>query len=180
MTFNRLLMAVDFAASKHRLQKRKDNETPYINHPIGVANILSNETGITDEATLIAALLHDTIEDTDTTFDEIDRLFGREISNIVQEVTDDKSLAKEERKLQQIKKAATVSPKARLVKMADKIYNLRDLNRRIPIGWNELRVAQYFEWAEKVWRNGLKGNNEQLDDILSQLFRQFEEKKKLP
>ena len=100
---NRIVAAIAFAAHKHRDQRRKDaNASPYINHPIGLANVLANEGGIDDERVLIAAILHDTIEDTETTEQELIREFGKEISVIVLEVTDDKSLAKAERKLLQV------------------------------------------------------------------------------
>ncbi|XP_029431002.1 guanosine-3',5'-bis(diphosphate) 3'-pyrophosphohydrolase MESH1 isoform X1 [Rhinatrema bivittatum] len=132
----RLLEAADFAAKKHRSQRRKDPEgTPYINHPIGVARILSHEAGVTDTAVLQAALLHDTVEDTDTTFLEIEEKFGKEIRQMVEEVTDDKTLPKRERKRLQIEHARHCSQGARLVKLADKLYNLRDLNRCTPTAW---------------------------------------------
>ncbi|XP_076792711.1 guanosine-3',5'-bis(diphosphate) 3'-pyrophosphohydrolase MESH1 isoform X2 [Arvicanthis niloticus] len=130
-----LLEAADFAAQKHRQQRRKDPEgTPYINHPIGVARILTHEAGITDIAVLQAALLHDTVEDTDTTLDEVELHFGAQVRRLVEEVTDDKTLPKLERKRQQVEQAPHSSPGAKLVKLADKLYNLRDLNRCTPRG----------------------------------------------
>ncbi|XP_029398543.1 guanosine-3',5'-bis(diphosphate) 3'-pyrophosphohydrolase MESH1 isoform X4 [Mus pahari] len=128
-----LLEAADFAAHKHRQQRRKDPEgTPYINHPIGVARILTHEAGITDIVVLQAALLHDTVEDTDTTLDEVELHFGAQVRRLVEEVTDDKTLPKLERKRQQVERAPHSSPGAKLVKLADKLYNLRDLNRCTP------------------------------------------------
>ncbi|XP_035037305.1 guanosine-3',5'-bis(diphosphate) 3'-pyrophosphohydrolase MESH1 isoform X3 [Hippoglossus stenolepis] len=139
-----LLETVHFSAEKHRNQRRKDaDETPYINHPIGtsstavtsgVARILSHEGGITDVEVLQAALLHDTVEDTDTTHAELENKFGSTVAHIVQEVTDDKSLPKQERKRLQVEHAAHCSRQAKLVKLADKLYNLRDLNRCTPVG----------------------------------------------
>ncbi|XP_047394346.1 guanosine-3',5'-bis(diphosphate) 3'-pyrophosphohydrolase MESH1 isoform X1 [Sciurus carolinensis] len=130
-----LLEAADFAARKHRQQRRKDPEgTPYINHPIGVARILTHEAGITDIVVLQAALLHDTVEDTDTTLDEVELHFGAQVRRLVEEVTDDKTLPKLERKRQQVEQAPHSSPGAKLVKLADKLHNLRDLNRCIPEG----------------------------------------------
>ena len=100
---DRLVLAADFAARKHRDDRRKDAEkTPYINHPIGVAKILTDEGQVTDVNTLIGALLHDTVEDTDATFEEIEELFGAEVKDIVDQVTDDKTLEKMERKRLQI------------------------------------------------------------------------------
>ncbi|XP_053320705.1 guanosine-3',5'-bis(diphosphate) 3'-pyrophosphohydrolase MESH1 isoform X1 [Spea bombifrons] len=165
-----ILEATDFAAEKHRQQRRKDvDKTPYINHPIGVARILSREAGITDTAVLQAALLHDTVEDTDTTFLEIEERFGLEVRRIVEEVTDDKTLPKMERKRQQIEHAPHCSYKAKLVKLADKLYNLRDLNRSTPEGWTKERVQEYFQWASEVVK-GLRGTNAVLEKSLHQLF----------
>ena len=146
-----LLKAVAFAAEKHKNQRRKDAEaTPYINHPIALANVLKQEGGIDDVAVLAAAILHDTIEDTKTTADELRAIFGEEITSIVLEVTDDKSLLKAERKRLQIEHAAHASPKAKLVKLADKICNLRDISSSPPADWSEERKRDYFAWAAKV------------------------------
>lgn len=132
---------INFAAIKHRDQRRSDSkETPYINHPIGVAYILTSEGNVTDLDVVIAAILHDTVEDTDTSFDEIENEFGSKIRDIVAEVTDDKSLPKMERKRLQIEHALTASREAKLVKLADKLYNLRDLQKEIPKGWTEVRA----------------------------------------
>lgn len=150
---------INFAAIKHRDQRRKDPEkTPYINHPIGVANILAEEGGIDDLEVLMAAVLHDTVEDTDTSFEEIEEQFGSTIRSIVAEVTDDKSLPKQERKRLQVENASHKSPKAKLVKLADKLYNLRDLQRATPEFWTKERHDEYFIWAKKVVDN-LRGTN---------------------
>ncbi|XP_061671727.1 guanosine-3',5'-bis(diphosphate) 3'-pyrophosphohydrolase MESH1 [Syngnathoides biaculeatus] len=167
-----LLETVNFAAEKHRNQRRKDvDKTPYINHPIGVARILSHEAGITDIVVLQAALLHDTLEDTDTKPEELETKFGHIVAGIVQEVTDNKSLPKEERKRLQVEHAPHCSHHAKLVKLADKLYNLRDLNRCTPVGWTADRVQQYFVWASDVIK-GLKGTNSALEEKLEELFRQ--------
>uniref|UniRef100_A0A6J0VEI3 Guanosine-3',5'-bis(diphosphate) 3'-pyrophosphohydrolase MESH1 n=1 Tax=Pogona vitticeps TaxID=103695 RepID=A0A6J0VEI3_9SAUR len=167
----RLLDAADFAARKHASQRRKDpDSTPYINHPIGVAQILAQEAGITDVVILQAALLHDTVEDTNTTFSEIEERFGEEVKRIVEEVTDDKRLPKMERKRLQIEHAAHCSQAAKLVKLADKLYNLRDLNRCTPQGWSEKRVQEYFLWASEVVK-GLHGANPVLEEKLWLLFK---------
>eukprot|EP00112_Aurelia_sp_Birch-Aquarium-sp1_P007372 Seg1802.3 transcript_id=Seg1802.3/GoldUCD/mRNA.D3Y31 product="Guanosine-3' 5'-bis" protein_id=Seg1802.3/GoldUCD/D3Y31 len=166
-----LVEAANFAAIKHKDQRRKNAEkTPYINHPIGVAHILTNEAGITDCEVLAGALLHDTVEDTNATFEELESKFGPAIRQIVEECSDDKSLGKEERKRKQIEHAPRCSPKAKLVKLADKIYNLRDLNRETPQGWSVERVHEYFVWASKVFR-GLKGTHETLDKIYKDLLK---------
>ncbi|XP_033108566.1 guanosine-3',5'-bis(diphosphate) 3'-pyrophosphohydrolase MESH1-like, partial [Anneissia japonica] len=116
-----------------------------------------------------AALLHDTVEDTDTTFEEIEAAFGTEVKSIVAEVTDDKSLPKMERKRLQIENAPKKSMKAKLVKLADKLYNLRDLERSTPKGWTRERVDDYFLWAGRVV-DGLRGTNKQLEDELDKLL----------
>ncbi|RWS19311.1 guanosine-3':5'-bis(diphosphate) 3'-pyrophosphohydrolase MESH1-like isoform X1 [Leptotrombidium deliense] len=156
----RFVAAVDFAAVKHKDQRRKDpQKTPYINHPIGVANLLVSIGKVTDSKVLIAAVLHDTVEDTDTTLEEIQEKFGIDIRNIVAEVTDNKSLPKEERKRLQIVHAPTLSSDAKLVKLADKLYNLQDLLRQTPENWTEGRVDEYFKWAANVIK-GLVGTNQ--------------------
>lgn len=140
MAYPALLMrCVQFSAHKHKDQRRKDpNETPYINHPINVATILAVECNIQDEEIIMAALLHDTVEDTATTFEEIEEHFGTGVCGIVREVTDDKSLEKMERKRLQIIHAAKASHKAKLVKLADKLDNLRDLLINTPKGWTQV------------------------------------------
>lgn len=133
------MKCVQFSAHKHKDQRRKDPAgTPYINHPINVATILAVEADIQDEDIIMAALLHDTVEDTPTTFDEIEKIFGPVVCGIVQEVTDDKSLEKMERKRLQIIHASTSSNKAKLVKLADKLDNLRDLLVNTPDGWTQV------------------------------------------
>lgn len=165
-----LLMAIAFAADKHRNQRRKDADaSPYINHPIALANTLANEGGISNESALCAAILHDTIEDTETTKEELIANFGEKIANIVMEVTDDKELPKAERKLLQIKHAAHASHEAKLVKLADKISNLRDLLSAPPKDWPNERLAEYFEWANKVVA-GVRGVNPELEKIFDRLM----------
>jgi guanosine-3',5'-bis(diphosphate) 3'-pyrophosphohydrolase len=145
-----VLRAAAFAAEKHRNQRRKDAEaSPYINHPIQLAYILV-QADIEDPVVLAAALLHDTIEDTETTHDEIEIVFGHEIANIVTECSDDKSLAKHERKQAQIDHAGKISMKARLVKLADKIANVSDIDGAPPAGWSLERKREYFDWSKKV------------------------------
>ena len=130
--FGLIWKALDFAASKHQAQRRKNGDIPYINHPIGVARILWEDGEVRDPATLAAALLHDTVEDTDTTPSELSAEFGEHVAQIVAEVTDDKSLPKIERKRKQVEHARHASVEARLVKFGDKLYNLRDLSQKPP------------------------------------------------
>jgi (p)ppGpp synthase/HD superfamily hydrolase len=136
----------------------------------GVARILTAEAGVTDLDVLQAALLHDTVEDTETTFEELEATFGANVTNIVREVTDDKLLSRDERKRLQIVHAPTSSSQAKLVKLADKLYNLRDLERECPRGWTSKRREEYFHWAKKVV-DGLRGTNRAMEDELDKIFR---------
>lgn len=157
----RLIDAVCFAAHKHRDQRRKDaHATPYINHPLEVARLLT-EAGVEDTDVLIAAILHDTIEDTATTSEELADSFGDRVTGLVLEVTDDKSLAKIERKRLQVVKAAGKSREAKMIKVADKIANLRDL-RSSPPPWDKARIGAYLHFAELV-AGGCAGANHTLD-----------------
>jgi len=146
-----LLRALAFAAAKHKNQRRKDvDASPYINHPISLADVLCNEGHITDIEVICGALLHDTVEDTDTEPEELEAEFGKAIRDIVMEVTDDKTLPKGERKQAQIDHAAGISDKAKLVKLADKISNLRDVASSPPPDWSLERRREYFDWAKAV------------------------------
>lgn len=167
---NQLIKAIAFAADKHRNQRRKDADaSPYINHPIALANVLSNEAGVDEEKVLIAAVLHDTIEDTDTTSRELEEVFGDEIAAIVLEVTDDMLLPKDERKRLQIEHASTISESAKLVKLADKICNLRDVADNSPTHWTLERRQQYFEWAKAVV-DGLRGVHPKLEGLFDEAY----------
>jgi GTP diphosphokinase / guanosine-3',5'-bis(diphosphate) 3'-diphosphatase len=159
----RLLRAVAFAAEKHKDQRRKDvNASPYINHPIAVATLLVQEGDVTDEELLLAAILHDTVEDTETSFTELEERFGKAVAGIVREVTDDKALAKEARKQLQAEHALHASPQAKQLKIADKICNIRDIIHNPPTGWSTERKKEYLIWSERVVA-GCKGVNVALD-----------------
>jgi guanosine-3',5'-bis(diphosphate) 3'-pyrophosphohydrolase len=164
-----LLKALAFAAHKHRDQRRKDIESsPYINHPIGLAHLLVNEAAVDDHVVLCAAVLHDTIEDTQTTLRELQHEFGKEIAAIVAEVTDDKALPKAERKRLQIEHAAHISHRARLVKLADKICNLRDVVQSPPPDWSLARRQEYFDWAKRVI-DALRGTHAGLEAMFDEV-----------
>jgi GTP diphosphokinase / guanosine-3',5'-bis(diphosphate) 3'-diphosphatase len=166
-----LFRALAFAAHKHRDQRRKDAEaSPYINHPIALAEILAGEGGVADAEVLAAALLHDTIEDTDTSLEELRAEFGERIAAMVAEVTDDKSLPKAERKRLQIEHAAGISAGAKLVKLADKICNLRDVAERPPAKWDLQRRQEYFEWARRVI-DQLRGTHPGLEAVFDAAYR---------
>jgi guanosine-3',5'-bis(diphosphate) 3'-pyrophosphohydrolase len=165
----KLIEAVSFAAKKHSTQKRKGaDEQPYINHPLEVLNILVNIGKIEDYNVLIAAVLHDTIEDTETTKEEITKLFGATVCGYVLEVTDDKSLAKAERKQLQIEHAPHLTNGAKYIKLADKISNISDVTKNPPDGWSNERRLEYIEWGEKVIA-GLRGVNENLENHFDEL-----------
>jgi len=147
-----LIKALAFAAGKHCHQRRKNvGQSPYINHPVSLANILCNEAHITDVNVLCGALLHDTVEDTKTTEEELVIEFGQDITDIVMAVTDDKTIEdKQTRKQLQIDHAPHISDSAKLVKLADKISNLRDVANDPPAGWSLERRREYFDWAKQV------------------------------
>ncbi len=145
-----LISAAHFAAQAHAPQRRKDpQQTPYINHPISVAHALS-EAGVTDEAVLSAALLHDVLEDCGVKVEELEKRFGAKVARIVQECSDDKSLSKVERKKLQIEHARTVSDDSKLVKLADKLDNCKGLLAGAPANWSVERIQGYLVWAKKV------------------------------
>ena len=165
-----LLRSLSFAAHKHKDQRRKDvDSSPYINHPISLANILCNEGHVTDIDVICAALLHDTVEDTDTTPEELERTFGATISGIVMDVTDDKTLDKAMRKQCQIEHAAHICEQAKLVKLADKISNLRDIASCPPENWSLERRQEYFDWARAVI-DQLRGAHGQLETIFDDAY----------
>ncbi len=167
-----IVKALSFAAQKHRDQRRKGADaSPYINHPIALADVLCNEAGVTDPVTICAALLHDTVEDTETTPAEIEQAFGPEICGVVMEVTDDKELPKLERKRRQVENAGKLSPRARLVKLADKISNLRDILSHPPADWPLERRQRYFDWAKAVI-DGLRGTHPCLEGEFDRVYSQ--------
>jgi len=157
-----------FSAEKHRDQRRKDEQaSPYINHPIEVANVLWTVGEVYDITTIIGALLHDTIEDTDTTPEEILNNFGEDVLALVLEVSDDKNLPKKERKLRQIEKASTLSFRAKLLKLADKTCNVSDIASLPPRNWSWQRRFDYLEWADSVVA-GLRGVNARLETFFDE------------
>lgn len=167
-----VLQAAQFAAHKHRDQRRKDVEaTPYINHPLELAYILSTEGGVTDPLVLAAALLHDTIEDTETTYEELRGAFGVRVADIVIEVTDTKFLGKEARKRLQISKAGRSTAGAKQVKIADKLCNLRDILAGPPKSWGLKRKQEYFDWAKEVM-DQVRDANPRLARKFDALYRQ--------
>ncbi|VAX13724.1 hypothetical protein MNBD_GAMMA24-1078 [hydrothermal vent metagenome] len=156
-----ILKATQFAAIKHRDQRRKDSAaSPYIIHPVTVANNLT-QAGITDPEVIAAALLHDTLEDTQTTPAELVEMFGERVASMVQELTDDKDLPKQERKRLQVEHAPHLSPGAALVKICDKIANVTDVTHSPPPDWSNERRMAYLDWAASVVA-GCKVDNDRL------------------
>ena len=160
----RLLEASDFAAKKHKRQTRKGaNADPYINHPLEVAKILAVVGNVDDNEILTAAILHDTIEDTETSEAEITEIFGEKVCGLVLEVTDDKTLEKTERKKLQIVHAPHLSEGAKQIKIADKISNIEDIIQNPPENWSVVTCVEYIEWCEKVIL-GVRGVNRALEN----------------
>ncbi|MDM8547631.1 HD domain-containing protein [Candidatus Venteria ishoeyi] len=177
---NLIMTALRFSAERHKDQRRKDVEaSPYINHPIQVAEILWRIGEVHDITTLIAALLHDTLEDTETTADELEAHFGLEIRTVVEEVSDDKSLCAAERKRLQIEHAASISLQAKWVKLADKICNVYDITHNAPPrNWSQERKHAYLDWSDCVVA-GLRGSNAKLEAYYAQIVNTGRERLKL-
>jgi guanosine-3',5'-bis(diphosphate) 3'-pyrophosphohydrolase len=175
-SLSKLIEAASFAARKHSFQKRKgDDGAPYINHPLEVANLLANVGEVKNYNVLIAAILHDTIEDTKTTEEELTELFGKRVCKYVLEVTDDKSLPKAERKQLQVEHAPHLSQGAKLVKLGDKISNITDVMNNPPAGWSVERRLEYIDWGERVI-NGLRGANKNLEKHFDELIEKARKK----
>lgn len=165
-----ILAALKFSAQKHRDQRRKDAvQTPYINHPIEVADLLWRVGKVHDLRALVAALLHDIIEDTETSPGEIERLFGGEVLSLVLEVSDDKRLPKAIRKSLQIRHAPNLSLHAKAIKLADKICNTLDITHSPPHDWAVERRLEYLDWTEKVVA-GLRGGNAALESLYDKVM----------
>jgi len=165
---SRMLRALAFAAEKHRDHRRKDAKaSPYINHLISAARILVEEGQVTDEELIVAAILHDTIEDTETSYAELETRFGRAVADIVNEVTDDTSLRKAERKLLQEQRAPAASSRAKQLMIADKISNILDIMHHPPSGWSLERRQEYIAWSGRVVA-GCRDINRRLDRAYDQ------------
>ena len=171
----RLMRASLFAARVHAGHRRKGSAAePYVNHVLEVAAILA-EHGAPEEA-ILAGLLHDTVEDSDADPEPITHArlveeFGEVVAGLVAEATDDKSLPKEARKALQVKHAPRQSPGAKMLKLADKISNLRAIAASPPAGWNHARRVEYVGWAGRV-ALGLRGVNPALDALFEATYRE--------
>lgn len=169
-----ILSAAIFAAEKHQGQVRKDQRgSPYITHPLSVAKTLYEVGGIRDTQTLVAAVLHDTLEDTPTTTNDIRTLFGEGVLEIILEVTDDKLLPKMERKRLQVVHAPDLSLPARLIKFGDKLVNCRDILHSPPKGWDLIRRQRYIQWGADVLAQ-IRGTNAPLEDAFDAMLAEAE------
>jgi (p)ppGpp synthase/HD superfamily hydrolase len=166
----RILAAAQFAAQQHAGQRRKGHAAePYINHLIEVAELVAESDEIVDTNLVMAAFLHDTLEDTSVTAEELRERFGEDVTSLVLEMTDDKRLPKERRKELQIENAPRKSVRAQTLKLADKISNLRAILNSPPPDWSAQRKQEYFEWARRVI-SGLKAPNETLKQEFDRLY----------
>ena len=158
-----VLRAADMAARWHVDQRRKGiAQEPYINHLLEVASLVTEATGGTDPDVVIAALLHDSIEDQGVTSDTLAMEFGQRVADIVMDVTDDKALPKQERKRLQVAHAPHKSREAKLIKLADKISNLRTIATSPAADWSVERRLEYVDWAKAVVA-GLRGTSPWLE-----------------
>jgi (p)ppGpp synthase/HD superfamily hydrolase len=164
-----VLKAADAAARWHVHQRRKGPaQEPYINHLLETAMLVADATGGTDTNLIIAALLHDAIEDCAVPRAMIAEKFGDDVASIVEEVTDDKSLPKQVRKDEQVRTASKKSPRAKLLKLADKTSNLRAVATSPPADWSVERRKTYVDWSREVVNNGMRGANQRLEDQFDQ------------
>jgi|GEM_PF-451036 len=155
-----LFNAIDFAAEKHRLQMRKNKDkTPYISHPLGVAYNVMHYGDVKEVAVIIGALLHDTVEDTQTTFEEIENRFGKQAVSYVREMTDDRKLPSSDRRRLQVVEASKKSKGAAQIHLADKLYNAIELLDNPPEGWSRIRIDRYYQWIQSVVDRLPEGND---------------------
>jgi len=165
-----LFRALRFAADHHRDGRRKGlDASPYINHPIAVASELVS-VSVEDPEVLAAALLHDTVEDTCATPEDLEREFGPRVRELVEALTDDKSLPSRERKRLQVVHAPGLDPDAKLIKIADKICNVFDVGHAPAEGWSIERRREYVNWTERVVI-GCRGVNPELEDRYDEVLR---------
>ena len=170
-----VLAAARFAAEKHASQKRKGAVgEPYVNHLLEVADLIASHSNDPDTNLIVAALLHDVVEDTPVKLAEVEQRFGSDVAGLVAEVTDDKSLPKATRKALQVANAPKKSPRAQWIKLADKISNLRSILRSAPEDWTYERKRQYFDWAKQVIE-GLAAPDPRLKAEFDRVYNQFDE-----
>ena len=188
LEFHLIIEVISFAAESHRFQRRKDEQqSAYICHPLDVMNILRNTGNVTDIIALQAAVLHDVVEDCGVSYEQLCKLFGKDVADIVMECSDDKSLSWQNRKDMQIVHAKNVSARACLVKIGDKISNLTDILIHTPAKWGIERIQKYVLWSKNVvdaLRENMQGQTEfceefealsfKFDEVFSQAAQQFQ------
>ena len=158
-----LARAYAFAAARHAGQHRRVANEPYINHLTEVANLLSFATDGGDPALVAAGILHDSLEDTETTMSELQKLFGPRIAAIVAEVTDPPDIEETARRQRQVDHAPTLSTEARLLKIADKTSNIRERLAHRPADLSDAEICDYINWGAAVVA-GCRGLNEKLEE----------------
>jgi len=170
-----LFRTLQFAARKHRDQRRKGSaRAPYINHLIDVTRLLAEVGSVKETVLLQAAILHDTIEDTETSQAELEKEFGPEVAGIVAEVTDNKSLPKADRKRLQIEHAPSLSNSAKQLKIADKISNISEIGPDEPPDWSAERRREYLAWAQQVVSGCREANpalERRFDEVVAERHR---------
>lgn len=166
-----VIRAAMFAAAAHAGQRRKNDGTPYVLHPLGVAHLIASVGGVRDRDVLVAAILHDVVEDTSATLDDVERSFGANVRDIVAEVTDDKTTSKLERKRAQVANAPRKSHAAKVVKLADKLHNVTDHRLRPIASWSAERTRGYVSWCGAV-AEGMRGTNADLESALERKLRE--------
>ena len=167
--------AWNFAAERHSSQRRKGQvQEPYINHLSEVAELVAMATEGKDANLIAAAILHDTVEDTETLLGELAAVFNEDVAKLVAEVTDDKALSKKVRKHRQVHSASGKSSRAKILKLADKTSNLRSLAKSPPADWSPRRKREYLAWALKV-AEGLRGTNAWLEARFDEAATQLQQ-----
>ncbi len=152
--------ALIFGAEKHKAQVRSNlKKTPYIIHPIEVADFVMRIGKVYDKNVLSAALLHDVMDETGTTYEEIENRYGKIVSQYVQEMTVKKELTLKEQKKYQIIQAFHQTPSVAVIKLSDKLSNLKTLAQTPPASWSRDRIDQYFQWAQSVIENLPEANS---------------------
>jgi guanosine-3',5'-bis(diphosphate) 3'-pyrophosphohydrolase len=175
-----VLDAVAFSAEKHKLQvKSNAKKTPYIIHPLEVADHVARIGGVYDKDVLIAALLHDVLDDTATTEKEISNLYGNNVASYVVEMTTTKGISLKEQKKEQIRSAFHQTPSVAIIKLSDKLSNLETLAKNPPSNWSRDRIDQYFQWAQSVIEN-LPESNLPLKKQVKQVIADYWSKQSLP
>jgi (p)ppGpp synthase/HD superfamily hydrolase len=170
-----ILIAANFAARAHANQKRKGVAgEPYINHLIEVAELVAGSGAEADVNLIMACFLHDVVEDTTITRQEISQAFNEDVASLVMEVTDDKTLPKQTRKTLQVQTAPDKSVRAQALKIADKISNLRALLYSPPPDWSIERKREYFDWARAVV-SGFTAPNQHLLHLFNQTYQRISE-----